>query len=191
MQFQLFLNKSQYSGIIYIIDEKNLQDSYINIPKLPSNSIVIFRLYENLKRYEYAKSFFKISKLNNHKFLISKDLELKNKIKSDGLHIPNKLLNKNYHKKLLKNHELLSISAHSEIEIIKAIKFNPDFILFSKAFYSSTHIDNNIHNKKYYHYLCCKYSKYNISALGGVSFYNIKKLKNHKIKFVAGISIFN
>lgn len=115
---------------------------------------------------------------------IDNNLAIKNKI--NGIHIPNKNI-KNFRRANIKP-LFITISAHNYSEIIKAIKFGADRILISPIFESQSKSAKKPIGIVKLAKITREFGNANFITLGGINRKNVKRLKNLRIKGVAGVS---
>ena len=169
--------------IYYFINKFNISE----LKALDSNIKIIFRNYEEGNLEPIVRNLASFCKKSNRKLFISNNLKLALKYDLDGLYIPSfsKLINfKNL--SLKKNFKLIG-SAHNLNEIKIKEKQGCEEIFLSPIFYNpknSYFLDivrfNNL----------ALNTKLKIIALGGINYFNSKKLKLTKSCGFGGISIF-
>ena len=131
-----------------------------------------------------GKKIKKICKKYNIKFLINDDVYLAKKLNADGCHLGQKDMNIIKARKLI-GKKIIGITCHNSIKLAKiAIKNKADYLAFG-AFNSSK--TKNVKYKASVNLLrkARKITKTPIVAIGGINFYNYKKLLLNKASFLA------
>ena len=156
-----------------------------NIDKLDKNTGIIFRNYNseiNLKSIIGLKNF---CNKNGHKFFLSNNIKLSLKLKLDGVYIPSfNKDTKHLAYSFTKNFIILG-SAHNNKEIKIKEKQGVNLIFLSSIFKKNKNY-LGINRFK----LLSKLTNKKIIALGGISNFNLKKLKLTCCYGFAGISFF-
>ncbi|HLD77337.1 MAG TPA: thiamine phosphate synthase, partial [Rickettsiales bacterium] len=156
---------------------------------LPKNSAFIFREYDlaREKRQELAAEIFAICKKSGVKFLIGKDLDLAQKLGTDGIHFSD--LDKipvGAHRMRPRNQApIISLSCHS-LESLKNSAF--DVFFLSPIFATKSHINAKILGLKNLEKACKSCSK-PIFALGGINEKNLQDIRNCGARGFGGIDI--
>ena len=156
---------------------------------LKNNNInmgVIYRNYNAKNREKELVKIAKACKKNRNQLFVSNDIKLTIKVKADGIYIPSFNKSKNFANLEKRNIKILG-SAHNQKEIQEKITQNCCAIFLSPIFYIEK-------SKKFlglhkFNYLSHN-NNANILALGGISEYNIHKLKLLNIKGYGGIRMF-
>ena len=156
-----------------------------NIDKLDKNTTIIYRNYQkkiNIKEILKIKTY---SRKRKFKFYLSNNLKIAIKLNLDGAYIPsfnNDFRHLNY--KLKKNFTLMG-SAHNIKQINTKEKQNVKIIFISSVFKK---------NKNYLGFnkfnILKKQTKQKVIALGGISKFNLKRLKILNCYGFCGISYF-
>ena len=147
---------------------------------------IIYRNYKDRKRENQLIKIAKACKRNRYQLFVSNDVKLVHKVKADGIYIPSFNKTKNF-SNLEKRNIVILGSAHNQKEIQEKITQNCSAIFLSPIFYIEK-------SKKFlglhkFNYLSHN-NNANILALGGISEYNIHKLKLLNIKGYGGIRMF-
>lgn len=140
---------------------------------LPNNALYIYRSNQALEP--------NISR----DFLIANNQKFVRKYKFKGSHFANKNI-KNFQRS--KAFGLLSISAHNQSEILKALKLRPDFIIYSPVFNSESKSAKSPKGIIKLMGITRIFKNAKIYALGGINTKTIKRLKNTNIAGIAGVS---
>ena len=147
---------------------------------------VIYRNYNAKKRESELVKIAKSCKKNRNQLFVSNDIKLAIKVKADGIYIPSFNKTKGFSNLEKKNIKILG-SAHNQREIQKKISQNCSAVFLSPIFYiEKSKRFLGVHKFNYLSYR----NNTNIYALGGISEYNIHKLKLVNIKGFGGIRIF-
>ena len=176
----MHINQYNFFCFINQYDPKSLN-------KLPNNTSLIYRNYNekiNLKELVLIKKFCKKKKL---KFYISNNIKLALKLNLDGAYIPafNKgILHNSYSFK--KNFTILG-SAHNLKEIQIKHTQNVQNIFISSIFFNPK---NKCLLGIYRFMLLRKFTDKQVTCLGGINNKNLKTLRMLNIKNIAGISYF-
>ena len=175
---------------IYLISPLKINDFFYsdltNILKLKKISFFQLRLKkENFKKkLVIGRKIKKICSKFNVKFLINDDVYLAKKLNADGCHLGQKDMNIIKARKLI-GKKIIGITCHNSIKLAKiAIKNKADYLAFG-AFNSSK--TKNVKYKASVNLLrkARKITKTPIVAIGGINFYNYKKLLLNKASFLA------
>ena len=156
---------------------------------LKNNNINLGIIYRNYNAKNREKELVKIAKAckkNRNQLFVSNDIKLTIKVKAEGIYIPSFNKTKRFANLEKRNIKILG-SAHNQKEIHEKITQNCSAIFLSPIFYIEK-------SKKFlglhkFNYLSHN-NNANILALGGISEYNIHKLKLLNIKGYGGIRIF-
>jgi thiamine-phosphate pyrophosphorylase len=151
--------------------------------KLPFNSGILIRSYNNKNKEKIIKNIINLKKRKVHTVLVSGRHKSHSNI--DGAHLPS-WLNSSF----LRNKKLISMSAHGAIDIRKSINIKADVIFISPIFHTTSHPEEkNLGVIKLG--LMAKLFKRPVIALGGINNNNISRLKGLPIAGCAGIDVFN
>ena len=147
---------------------------------------IVYRNYTSKKRGFELIKIAKACKRTKKQLFVSNDIKLVIKVKADGLYIPAFNNSKKFSNLEKKNIKIIG-SAHDQKEIQEKITQNCSAIFLSPIFYIKK-------SKKFlglhkFNYLSHN-NNANILALGGISEYNIHKLKLLNIKGYGGIRMF-
>ena len=147
---------------------------------------IIYRNYNAKNREKELVKIAKACKKNRNQLFVSNDIKLTIKVKADGIYIPSFNKSKNFANLEKRNIKILG-SAHNQKEIQEKIAQNCGAIFLSPIFYIEK-------SKKFlglhkFNYLSHN-NHANILALGGISKYNIHKLKLLNINGYGGIRMF-
>jgi thiamine-phosphate pyrophosphorylase len=156
---------------------------------LKNNNINMGIIYRNYNAKNREKELVKIAKAckkNRNQLFVSNDIKLTIKVKAEGIYIPSFNKTKRFANLEKRNIKILG-SAHNQKEIQEKITQNCSAIFLSPIFYIEK-------SKKFlglhkFNYLSHN-NNANILALGGISEYNIHKLKLLNIKGYGGIRMF-
>jgi len=156
---------------------------------LKNNNINMGIIYRNYNAKNREKELVKIAKAckkNRNQLFVSNDIKLTIKVKAEGIYIPSFNKTKKFANLEKRNIKILG-SAHNQKEIQEKITQNCSAIFLSPIFYIEK-------SKKFlglhkFNYLSHN-NNANILALGGISEYNIHKLKLLNIKGYGGIRMF-
>ena len=158
------------------------------IDVLKQKKVSFFQL--RLKKESFKKKLIigrkikRICKKFNVKFLINDDVYLAKKLNADGCHLGQKDMNIFEARKLIGN-KIIGITCHNSIKLARtAIDNKADYLAFG-AFNSSK--TKKIKYKASINLLkkARKIPKITIVAIGGINFYNYKKLLLNKADFLA------
>jgi thiamine-phosphate pyrophosphorylase len=158
-----------------------------SLNKLPKNTSLIYRNYDEKINLKELVSIKKICKRKKIKFYLSNNIKLALKLNLDGAYIPafNKgILHNGYSFK--KNFTILG-SAHNLREIKIKQTQNVQNIFISPIFFNPK---NKYLLGIYRFMLLKKYIYKQVTCLGGVNSKNLKLLRMLNIKNIAGISYF-
>ncbi|MDG2001154.1 MAG: thiamine phosphate synthase [Alphaproteobacteria bacterium] len=151
--------------------------------KLPFNSGILIRSYNNKNKEKIIKNIINLKKRKVHTVLVSGRHKSHSNI--DGAHLPS-WLNSSF----LINKKLISMSAHGAIDIRKSINIKADIIFISPIFHTTSHPEaKNLGVIKLG--LMAKLFKKPVIALGGINNNNISRLKGLPIAGCAGIDVYN
>jgi len=147
---------------------------------------IIYRNYNAKNREKELVKIAKVCKKNRNQLFVSNDIKLTIKVKAEGIYIPSFNKTKKFANLEKRNIKILG-SAHNQKEIQEKITQNCSAIFLSPIFYIEK-------SKKFlglhkFNYLSHN-NNANILALGGISEYNIHKLKLLNIKGYGGIRMF-
>ena len=150
------------------------------------NMGIIYRNYNAKNREKELVKIAKACKKNRNQLFVSNDIKLTIKVKAEGIYIPSFNKTKRFANFEKRNIKILG-SAHNQKEIQEKITQNCSAIFLSPIFYIEK-------SKKFlglhkFNYLSHN-NNANILALGGISEYNIHKLKLLNIKGYGGIRMF-
>ena len=182
------LKASDIPPIACILDDLSTYKNIIaNLP--PHNSLVIVRDYNNPNRHSLAQEIITLCKMKYIKCLIAGDPYLALQVGADGLHISSTNFFKLKKWKYKMPKWLITTSAHEVKRLLEIRKYRLHAIFYSPVFITSSHPDNKpIGILKFMRDI--NQINLPIYALGGITFQNIKRLRNSKIIGIAGISIF-
>ena len=151
-----------------------------------TNIGVVYRNYNNPKRETELIKIAKACKEKRYQLFVSNDIKLALKVRADGIYIPSFNKTKKFLNLENKNLTILG-SAHSQKEIREKVTQQCRAIFLSPIFYVEKSL--NFLNIYKFNYLS-RSSKAHILALGGITKYNVRKLRLLHIKGFGGISIF-
>ncbi len=176
-------------AMFFFTDRKRVADIFSVIQKLPKNTAVIIREYDlsTQERLEFSQKIIRISKPQQLKIFVGKDLYLAKKIKADGVHFSD--FTKNIKSWQIPKNMLISYSCHSIKSVTQAKNIKANLVFYSPIFKSDSHPNQ----KPSGIYTLRKFAKQNpiaTYALGGINQKNIKSLNNTNISGIGGISIF-
>ena len=172
------INKKKF---IYLISPNNIYPQfYQDLNKvLNTKKVGLFQL--RLKKYSFkqkiliGKKINQICKKNGVKFLVNDDPVLSKRLNADGCHLGQNDMDIKSARKIIGN-KIIGITCHNSIRLAKAaIKDKASYIAFGAFFSTSTKkvkfkATTNILNK------VKNLTKTPIVAIGGINFYNYKKL---------------
>ena len=175
---------------VYLISPVKINKSFFNdlTQVLKQKKVSFFQL--RLKKDSFKKKLMigrkikKICKKFKVKFLINDDVYLTKKLNADGCHLGQKDMNIIKARRLIGD-KIIGITCHNSLRLAKiAIKSKADYLAFG-AFNSSK--TKNVKYKASLNLLkkARKITKTPIVAIGGINFYNYKKLLLNKASFLA------
>jgi thiamine-phosphate pyrophosphorylase len=174
----LRINKKKF---IYLISPNKIYPQfYKDLKKIfETGKVGLFQLrlkkYSNAQKIIIGKKIYQICRKNGVKFLVNDDPFLSKKINADGCHLGQKDMSLREARKIVGD-KIIGITCHNSVKLAKAaIKDKASYIAFG-AFFSTktkkvkfkatTKILNKVKNL----------TKTPIVAIGGINFYNYKKL---------------
>ena len=147
---------------------------------------IIYRNYNAKNREKELVKIAKACKKNRNQLFVSNDIKLTIKVKAEGIYIPSFNKTKKFANLEKRNIKILG-SAHNQKEIQEKITQNCSAIFLSPIFYiEKAKKFLGLHKFNYLSH----YNNANIFALGGISEYNMHKLKLLNIKGYGGIRMF-
>ena len=165
------------------------------IDKLPKNSMVILRDYDDENRYELGKALRYICRQKEIRFLVAGDLTLALMLEADGVHLPEHMIGEISQIKTDNPALLISTSCHDEHSLSRSVDLGSDIVLLAPVFPTHSHpetFDNpslTLGMSKF-NSLCTKYNV-PIYALGGVNKDTAKQLHNSGAAGIAAIRGFS
>ncbi len=169
----LKIYKSFKKDLIYVFKQKKVSFFQLRLKKGSFKKKLII-----------GKTIQKICKKYDVKFLVNDDVFLAKKLNADGCHLGQNDMNILEARKLLGN-KIIGITCHNSIKLAKiAIKNKADYLAFG-AFNSSK--TKKVKFKASINLLkkARKITKSPIVAIGGINFYNYKKLLLNNANFLA------
>ena len=151
-----------------------------------TNLGVIYRNYNDPKRETELIKIARACKKKRYQLFVSNNIKLALKVRADGIYIPSFNRTKKFFNLEKKNLTILG-SAHNQKEIREKISQKCRAIFLSPIFYVEKSI--NFLSVYKFNYLS-RLNKVSILALGGISEYNVRKLRLLHIKGFGGIGMF-
>ena len=158
---------------------------------LPSSSAIILRHPDAETLIRLARDALPLAKKLGHRVLIAGNPCMAFKVGADGVHLPEALINRKPNIDWAKIHPrwIITASAHKFKTVRKAQLAGADAVILSPVLATASHPEERP--------LCflrfsklCRTSKVAIYALGGISQYNIPRLKGSGCAGIAGIQVF-
>jgi thiamine-phosphate pyrophosphorylase len=156
-----------------------------NIDKQKINTDIIYRNYDSKNNLSTIIKLQKYCKKKGFKFFLSNNIKLALQLNLDGAYIPSFNNRTNHLSFSYKKKFLIIGSAHNNKEIKIKEKQGVNIIFLSSIFKKNKNYLGIIRFK-----LLSKLTNKKIIALGGISNFNIKKLKLTNCSGFAGISFF-
>ena len=183
-------NRSPYQVPLFAMTDEKRSFNPIQMAKaLPNGSILIFRHYNIKYRESLAKKTIAICQKRNIKCLIAGDIKLALKLSSDGVHLPQWLLQRIEKKPLLRRGMIITAATHSRLLVTKAKKLKLDAAILSPIFPTVSH-PKKISLGLIQFASISKHCNLPIIALGGVSKKNFIRLIYAGAFGISGIRIF-
>ena len=151
-----------------------------------TNIGIVYRNYNDPKRETELIKIAKACRKKRYQLFVSNDIKLALKVRADGIYIPSFNKTKKFFNLEKKNLTILG-SSHNQKEIREKISQKCHAIFLSPIFYVKKSI--NLLNVYKFNYLS-RSNKVNILALGGITEYNVRKLRLLDIKGFGGIRMF-
>ena len=158
---------------------------------LPSNSAIILRHPDTGALLQLAYNTLPLAKRMGHRVLIASEPLVALKVGADGVHLPEALINRKPSINWARIHPqwIITASAHKSKAVQRAQSAGADAIILSPVLKTASHPEARP--------LCflrfsklCRLSKSAIYALGGISQYNMRRLKGSGCAGIAGIQMF-
>ena len=158
---------------------------------LPSDSAIILRHPDTEALLRLAQDTLPLAKRLGHRVLIASNPFVAFKVGADGVHLPEALINRKPSINWAKIHPqwIITASAHNSKAVQRAQFAGADAIILSPVLTTASRPEARP--------LCflrfsklCRASKVAIYALGGISQFNIPRLKGSRCAGIAGIRVF-
>jgi len=161
------------------------------ISKLPKNSMVILRDYDDENRAELGRALGYICKANAIKFIVGGDFTLSLMLEADGVHLPETMISEAEHIRKERPEHFISAAVHNEEAIKRAFDFDIDTVLLGPVFPTHSHPETfddpvRVIGPDQLAKMCRKYP-IPIYALGGVNIDTIKQLGDTGAAGIAAI----
>jgi len=178
--------------VIFMTDERRLADPSDAIRRLAPGSAVLFRHYGAADRDQIAARLKQICRDRRLRLIISADAGLADKLKADGLHLPEYLvaappaLALNWRRR---TRGLLTAAAHSPRALREALNLGVDAAILSPVFATKSHpLKPPLGVPRFFS--ISRTANMAIYALGGVTADNALRLRHTTIAGIAGIGGF-
>jgi len=173
------------SKAFFITDSQSFDPLPI-ISTLPANIGIIIRDYEHPHRAQYAKT---IRALTKNTVLVAKDVALAEKIKADGVHLPQFMVNELADVKAAHPEWVVTAAAHDMESTVQAERSGAHIVFLSPIFLTSSHPEQQPLKTAEILEITKKYT--NVYALGGINSYNLAMLAELGFAGFSAISAFN
>ncbi len=181
------------SPVILMSDDKRLPDPAPALEKLPKDSSLIFRHYNDPDRDKHALALRRLCHKLGHRFFISADIASAIRLQADGLHLPG--YRQKTAKTLLdraKKHGLLiSAAIHNRTQLchMLAMPNALDMAIISPVFATQSHPGAPHLAPKDFGRMAnlTAHRGIGVYAMGGIDFANLQRLDQKRICGIAGI----
>lgn len=175
---------------IFLTDRQRIADTAQVIRTLPRHSLVIIRDYDVQDRADYVKEMVTLSRRYGHKVLVGGDIRLALCTRADGVHFPEREVNKALGCKRHRPYWMVSTSAHSAKTLRRIAKGGLDFAMLSPVFPTKSHPGAKTLGMARFRGIG-KAAALPLYPLGGIDQCTITQLKTAVIPGVAAIGVFS
>jgi thiamine-phosphate pyrophosphorylase len=168
----------------FLTDPARIKDPVATVSALPSGWGVIYRHFGESNRTSIAYKLSDISRRNGLIFLVAADVVLAKTVGADGVHWPNKRLsetNRNAHA-----FRLTTSSAHSPVELNRAVAAGIDAALYSTVFTSESPSAQKPIGPARFRQIA-KHCPLTLIGLGGITASNAAQIAPHGFASISGI----
>ncbi len=175
------------SPLVFMTAPKRVPDILASTAKLPKGSAIIYRHFGDKSRFEMAEKLRQICFARGLQFLIGADEELARTCGADGLHLPERALEKANRLRNLYPDWIISAAAHS-LNAIKIAEFaGLDAVIVSPVFASqSPSAGRELGLEQVDKW--AKNAQIPVFGLGGINAKTAKKLTASKLSGIACVS---
>lgn len=173
----------------YLTDPTRSPDPAAIVRRLPAGSGVILRHYDHPEREVLAKVLGHICRQRHIVFLIAGDARLAQRIKADGIHLPDRTAARAGTRRRRNPYWIVSIAIHSRASIGRYIDADIGFI--SPVFPTDSHAAAPGLGPVRLAGLTLSAAPLSCFALGGVNEMNFQRLRGVRVKGFGGIACFN
>ncbi len=183
--------RGTWPAFVLMTDEKRLADPVAAAETLPPNSAVIFRHYGVSGREDLAHRLMAVARRRNFRVLIAADARLALKVGADGLHLPEAMAahGPGLWRAWRRPGWLVTAAAHSPAALFRAKAAGADAAVLSPVFTTASHPQAAALGAVLFA-SWCRRSPLPVYALGGLSAFGVRRLKDSGARGFAGISDF-
>lgn len=174
--------------MVLMSDQARLPNIKHIVTQLPAPTLVVIRDYTMSEREGYAQEITTIAHRAGHRVLIGDDVALALRLRADGVHLPEKSLEKLNVIKENYPAMLVTVAVHHKDTLEKATQ--ADVLFISPVFETESHPGEPVLEVDGFNQLAAA-AEVPCYALGGINVQNIDRLINSSASGVAGISLFD
>jgi thiamine-phosphate pyrophosphorylase len=172
-----------------VTDEARLKDPMPAIRALPKSSGVVFRHYGDPERAALAEQIGANCRARRLFLMIAADLSLAMRVKAQGVHLPEGLIDKARAIRRARPRFFISASAHGFAAIRRAERAGCDAVVLAPVFATASHPARKPLGPLRFAVLAGR-SLLPVIALGGITPGNLRRLQGAKVAGIAGVSLF-
>ncbi|UTW55450.1 thiamine phosphate synthase [Kordiimonas sp. SCSIO 12610] len=178
--------KANVETLVFMTDQGRVSDLERVLYSLPEGSIVILRDYECPDRDVLAANMCSICRKRGLYFLVAGDFTLAQKVKADGVHVPEYMLFDYRTARQFKGVSMVTAACHSQKALTRAASLGVSAAFVSPVFATNSHKGARPMGIHAFSRLIAK-TRIPIIALGGISFGTVGRLKSINIAGIAAI----
>jgi len=168
----------------FLTDPARIKDPVATVSALPSGWGVIYRHFGESNRTPIAHKLSDISRRNGLIFLVAADVVLAKTVGADGVHWPNKRLNET--NRSAHAFRLNTSSAHSPVELNRAVETGINAVLYSAVFASESPSAQKPIGPGRFRQMAMR-SPVPLIGLGGITESNAAQIAPHGFASISGV----
>ena len=131
--------KAALTGLILMTDDRLVVDWLQAVKALPAGSALIVRHRNAEARDHLARALLPACRRRRVLLLVAEDFRLARRLNADGVHVPERLVDKIPGLKASNGRWIITTSVHSERARLRAERFSPHALLVSPLFGTASH----------------------------------------------------
>lgn len=131
--------KAAVTGLILMTDDRLVVDWLKAVKALPAGSAVIVRHRNVEERERLARVLLTACRRQRVLLLVAEDFQLARRLNADGVHVPERLVERIPGLKASNGRWIITTSVHSERARLRAERYSPHALLVSPLFGTASH----------------------------------------------------